>query len=159
MQRSVSSRTAIRPRRGLTLSAITDGIVGYTATATDKAGRSIPAPGRGILSSARQLGKNVPSRSLDIGYRQRQLTFRRKQISEWLDNEIANLDEEASSLSFEEYGARLEDVQKEAKRQETDARATYGMLDGSDPNVAPLRRALAVWGLTIDDIGVASVRI
>ena len=31
------------------------------------------------------------------------------------------------------------------------------MLEGSDPNVAPLRRALAVWGLTIDDIGVASV--
>lgn len=30
------------------------------------------------------------------------------------------------------------------------------MLEGSDPTVAPLRRALAVWGLTIDDIGVAS---
>jgi len=33
----------------------------------------------------------------------------------------------------------------------------YGMLEGSDPTVAPLRRALAVWGLTADDIGVLSI--
>jgi len=31
------------------------------------------------------------------------------------------------------------------------------MLEGSDPRVAPLRRALAVWGLTADDIGVLSI--
>lgn len=33
----------------------------------------------------------------------------------------------------------------------------YGMLEGSDPRIAPLRRALAVWGLTVDDIGVLSI--
>lgn len=31
------------------------------------------------------------------------------------------------------------------------------MLAGSDPRIAPLRRALAVWGLTADDIGVLSI--
>ncbi|KDR66856.1 hypothetical protein GALMADRAFT_216743 [Galerina marginata CBS 339.88] len=39
-----------------------------------------------------------------------------------------------------------------------DALALYGMLEGSDAHVAPLRRALAVWGLTADDIGVLSIR-
>ena len=31
------------------------------------------------------------------------------------------------------------------------------MLEGSDPRVAPLRRALAVWGLNADAIGVLSI--
>jgi fatty acid synthase subunit alpha len=30
------------------------------------------------------------------------------------------------------------------------------MLKGDDPTIAPLRRALAVWGLDVNDIGVAS---
>ena len=59
-----------------------DGIVAYTATATDKAGRSIPAPGLGILSTARQLSTKNPSIILNLEYRKRQLAFRRKQISE-----------------------------------------------------------------------------
>ncbi len=33
----------------------------------------------------------------------------------------------------------------------------YGMLEGTDPRVAPIRRALAVWGLTADDVGVLSI--
>ena len=31
------------------------------------------------------------------------------------------------------------------------------MLQGSDLRIAPLRRTLAVWGLTADDIGVLSI--
>jgi 3-oxoacyl-(acyl-carrier-protein) synthase len=55
---------------------------------------------------------------------------------------------------------RIENIEKEARRQESSALSTYGMLlDGTDPNIAPLRRALAVWGLTIDDIGVSSVSV
>ncbi|KAK7467566.1 fatty acid synthase alpha subunit Lsd1 [Stygiomarasmius scandens] len=33
----------------------------------------------------------------------------------------------------------------------------YSMLEGNDPHVSPLRRALAVWGLSTDDIGVLSI--
>ncbi len=43
------------------------------------------------------------------------------------------------------------------KPQEKDSLAMYGMLEGYDPRIAPLRRALAVWGLTADDIGVLSI--
>lgn len=35
--------------------------------------------------------------------------------------------------------------------------ATFGMLVGHDDRVAPIRRALAVWGLTPDDLGVVSI--
>lgn len=59
-------------------------------------------------------------------------------------------------MSQAEAGERLTFLRNEARRQESEAAATWGMLEGSDPTIAPLRRALAVWGLTIDDIGVAS---
>ena len=53
--------------------------------------------------------------------------------------------------------ARLVALEQEAVAQEKQALAMYGMLEGSDPTVAPLRRALAVWGLDADDIGVVSI--
>ncbi|CUA68512.1 fatty acid synthase subunit beta, fungi type [Rhizoctonia solani] len=126
-------------------------IVAFTSTSTDKAGRSIPAPGRGVLSVAREITPKQSLRILDVDYRLRQLAFRRKQISEWMENELETLkdDPDAAELAAE--------VEKEAARQEKDALATYGMLEGSDPRIAPLRRALAVWGLTADDIGVISI--
>ncbi|KAG9315241.1 hypothetical protein JVU11DRAFT_4375 [Chiua virens] len=46
---------------------------------------------------------------------------------------------------------------KRLRRQDSEALATYGMLEGSDARVGPVRRALAVWGLTADDIGVLSI--
>jgi len=51
----------------------------------------------------------------------------------------------------EYFYSRQADIEKEAGRQEKDALATYGMLEGA------LHRALAVWGLTGDDIGVLSI--
>ena len=51
---------------------------------SDKAGRSVPAPGRGALKVAREIQSEDPLPSLDVAYRSRQMTFRRNQISEWL---------------------------------------------------------------------------
>lgn len=59
------------------------------------------------------------------------------------------------------FASRVAGLEAEASRQEKDVLATYGMLmqnsEGADPHIAPLRRALAVWGLTADDIGVLSI--
>jgi fatty acid synthase subunit beta len=69
-----------------------------------------------------------------------------------------NLQKAQSGTVDEEYFAtRVGDIEREAARQEKDALATYGMLEGSDPRIAPLRRALAIWGLTADDVGVLSI--
>ncbi|KAG9053545.1 3-oxoacyl-[acyl-carrier-protein] synthase [Serendipita sp. 407] len=137
------------------------GIVAFTSTSTDKAGRSIPAPGRGVLTIARELTPATPAPILDIKYRTRQLAFRRRQIAQWAENEREILAEELSGLTSDaskEFAAsRLANIEEEAKRQEKDALATFGMLQGADPRIAPLRRALAVWGLNADDIGVISI--
>ena len=136
----------------------------YSPCCSDKAGRSIPAPGRGALSVARELPSKYPLPRLGLDYRSRQIAFRRKQISEWLDHELAQLREEMDTLEADGgdvdkdyFSSRVADTEKEARRQEKEALATYGMLEGTDARVAPMRRALAVWGLTADDIGVLSI--
>ncbi|WAR63063.1 hypothetical protein PtB15_18B145 [Puccinia triticina] len=153
----MSAKTAIE------IGASIYGIVAYTATTTDKAGRSVPAPGRGVLSTAREAPGKVPAPILDLEWRKRQLAFRRMQISQWLDNEIdifksmvSNLEKAGQPMPSDEITERYAAIEKEAKRQEKEAQSTFGMLTGEDPTVAPLRRALAVWGLNIDDVGVAS---
>jgi fatty acid synthase subunit alpha, fungi type len=130
---------------------------------SDKAGRSVPAPGRGALTVAREVPSSHPVPLLDIAYRSRQIAFRRSQISQWLDHEHRELRAEIETLRHQGqphddyFSSRVADIEKEANRQEKDALAMYGMLEGTDPRVAPLRRALAVWGLTADDIGVLSI--
>lgn len=131
---------------------------------SDKAGRSVPAPGKGALTVAREVPSAHPLPILDVAYRSRQLAFRRKQISQWLAHEHSQLHEEreckkaqGESMDKGYISSRVADIEKEAVRQEKDALAMYGMLEGTDPRIAPLRRALAVWGLTADDIGVLSI--
>ena len=52
------------------------GIVGFTATATDKIGRSVPAPGQGVLTTAREQPGEVPvAHCLDIKYRRATARF------------------------------------------------------------------------------------
>ncbi|KAG2076495.1 hypothetical protein BDR04DRAFT_694370 [Suillus decipiens] len=151
-------------KTALEIGAPIRGILAFTSTSTDKAGRSIPAPGRGALSVARELPSKYPLPSLSLDYRSRQIAFRRKQISEWLDYELSQLREEMDTLEAdgrdvdkEYFSSRVADIEKEARGQEKEVLATYGMLEGTDARVAPMRRALAVWGLTADDIGVLSI--
>jgi fatty acid synthase subunit alpha, fungi type len=131
---------------------------------SDKAGRSVPAPGRGALSIAREVPSKHPLPILDLEYRARQLAFRRKQVSQWLANEQELLRDEMEyrksgdqPVDEEYFASRIADIEREAARQEKDALAVYGMLEGFDERIAPLRRALAVWGLTADDVGVLSI--
>lgn len=140
------------------------GILAFTSTSTDKAGRSVPAPGRGVLTIAKEVPSKHPQAILNIEYRRRQLKFRRTQISQWLSNEQEQLREEIEAAKAEgtpldeDYiSTRISTMESEAKKQEGDALGMYGMLDGHDATIAPLRRALAVWGMSVDDIGVLSI--
>ena len=64
------------------------GIIALTNTATDKEGRSVPAPGQGILTTARECRGAKPSQLLDMKYRRRQLEFQRAQTTRWMEQEI-----------------------------------------------------------------------
>ncbi|KAL6702779.1 beta subunit of fatty acid synthetase [Coniothyrium glycines] len=142
------------------------GILGYTATATDKIGRSVPAPGKGVLTSAREAPSKFPSPLLDIKYRRRQMELRRKNIKQWQESEYLYLQEEVAAIKSSagddfndaEYLAeRASHIELEAKRQEKEALNSLGNnFWKQDPRIAPLRGALATWGLTIDDLDVAS---
>ncbi len=141
------------------------GVLGFTATATDKIGRSVPAPGQGVLTTAREQPSKFPSPLLDIKYRKRQMDLRRRNIKNWQESELMYLQEEVAAMKQQggefnetEYMEdRAAHIEREARRQEKDALNSLGNnFWKQDNRIAPLRGALATWGLTIDDLGVAS---
>ena len=141
------------------------GIVALTATATDKTGRSVPAPGQGVLTTARETPSKFPSPLLDIGYRRRQLDMRKSQIKQWHESELMYLQDEVAAMKSQgtEFNEsdymqdRAEHIKREATRQEKEAMYSLGNnFWKQDSRIAPLRGALATWGLTIDDLNVAS---
>ncbi|KAL3469376.1 hypothetical protein BJX99DRAFT_75054 [Aspergillus californicus] len=142
------------------------GVIALTTTATDKIGRSVPAPGQGVLTTARENPGKFPSPLLDIKYRRRQLELRKKQIREWQESELLYLQEETEAMKAQDPDAfdateymreRAQHINREVIRQEKDAQFSLGNgFWKQDSRIAPLRGALATWGLTVDDIGVAS---
>lgn len=192
-------------------------IVEHVSTATDKVGRSVPAPGQGILTTARERPgvAGFTSPLLDMEYRRRHLTTELKLIDEWAKYELEYLENQAASASSatsattsssqnpessgaqssatelsnaqgstggattsatgaadpassssapsgnavnEQYHKQLvEHVEFELARRRRIAYATWGNeFYRANPSIAPLRGALAVYGLSIDDIAVAS---
>lgn len=112
------------------------------------------------MTTAKEVHSKFPSPRLDLAYRRRQLEFRKGQIGEWLRHEHQLLQESVKDATRETdvmLQHRLECLQKEAKRQESEALETWGTgFYKNDPEIAPLRGALAGFGLTIDDVAVVS---
>ncbi|ORX46933.1 hypothetical protein BCR36DRAFT_99854 [Piromyces finnis] len=139
------------------------GIIAHSATATDKEGRSVPAPGQGILTTAREVG-NGKSPLLNPKYRARQLNARKRWIKSWVEEELELMNEEVKDMegeSQEVIDAFIEErtafIDAEARKQEKEAFQVWGQeFYKNDPTISPLRGALAAFGLTVDDIGVAS---
>ncbi|KAI0191600.1 fatty acid synthase subunit alpha [Astrocystis sublimbata] len=141
------------------------GILALTTTASDKIGRSVPAPGQGVLTTAREAPGKFPSPLLDMKYRRRQIELRKKQIRAWKELELEYLYDEVAAIQaqgqpFDEKvytQERAVHIEKEAERQEKEALRSFGNnFWKQDATIAPLRGCLATWGLTIDDLGVAS---
>ncbi|KAK3294084.1 uncharacterized protein B0H64DRAFT_361326 [Chaetomium fimeti] len=142
------------------------GVLALTTTASDKIGRSVPAPGQGVLTTAREHRGKFASPLLDMKYRRRQIERRTRQIEEDKESDLEYLAAEAEALKAEgrpdteiaEYvSARAKHLEKEVERQTKEVLRSFGNnFWKSDPSIAPLRGALATWGLTIDDLGVAS---
>lgn len=141
------------------------GILALTTTASDKIGRSVPAPGQGVLTTAREHAGKFPSPLLDINYRRRQIERRKKQIKQWQESELEFVWDEVEAMKAQgstfdetEYAQdRVAHIEKEAARQESELLRSMGNnFWKNDATIAPLRGALATWGLTIDDLDVAS---
>lgn len=177
------------------------GIVALTNTATDKEGRSVPAPGRGILTTAREQRGEFESLLLDIEYRRSQLERELKQVDEWKREETQRAKTKSEEIRQEATQAMVLSMKRVASSKELDAqdnsqsdlqnkvqthavacaKAERFMRERTDfiecrahamkksaytrwvhefyqneASISPLRGALAVWGLTPNDVGIAS---
>ncbi|KAG9244844.1 hypothetical protein BJ878DRAFT_549460 [Calycina marina] len=142
------------------------GILAWSGTASDKASRSVPAPGNGVLTNARESSIGLPSPLLSIRLRKKRLDLRRAQIQEYHDVELIQLEEQLQSMKLHdpsqdtsEFRAfRTQYIEIEAKRQLKEAQNSLGNhFWRDDPKISPIRGALATWNLTIDDLSVVSM--
>ncbi|ODV61264.1 trifunctional fatty acid synthase subunit FAS2 [Ascoidea rubescens DSM 1968] len=141
-------------------------IVGMTSTASDKIGRSVPAPGKGILTTAREHhgSYKYPTPILDIKFRKRQLEKRIRNINRMLEEDLLDVEDEALSMADTEeifnkeefINERVQELKTQASKEIQNAKRYYTVDIFKNERIAPLRASLAAFGLTIDDLGVAS---
>ena len=149
----------------LTMGLPVYGVIAWTGTASDKISRSVPAPGSGILTNVREDTSGPLPPLFNLQTRRRRLELRRKQIEDFRELELSQLDQDVGfmirqspSVNVSEYiRKRKQYLDLECQQQEKEV--LYALSNNfwsNDPRVSPIRGALSVWGLTVDDIGVAS---
>ncbi|KAF7587175.1 hypothetical protein BBP40_007638 [Aspergillus hancockii] len=129
------------------------GIVAYTQMAGDQIGRSVPAPGKGIMTAAREAEDARDSSLLSLEYRQRRLKEDLTGIQRWRQDQIAEVryhPTDSQRLMREINAAAMAKLKAAQNMWSNDIRA-------QQPSIAPVKAALATWGLTVDDIQVASM--
>ncbi|KAI0468362.1 putative fatty acid synthase alpha subunit FasA [Xylaria cf. heliscus] len=127
-------------------------VVAHTQLAGDGVGRSVPAPGQGVLTAARETHAAAQSPLLDFHYRRSRLERELALIEEWRQSQYdGTLPTSARDATYDEV------VESEAACRKSSAQWMWnGDIRQLNPSISPMRAALAVWGLTVDDIGVAS---
>ncbi|RDW67215.1 Fatty acid synthase subunit alpha [Aspergillus mulundensis] len=143
------------------------GVVAFVNTSSDKASRSVPAPGRGVLTNAKQMqGQRMPSPLMDIANRRKRLDFRLRQINEARDIALQDLPLELDAVVSQDPSIdtnayiteRRQQIIAESSREQREAKYTLGnTFWHNNPHIAPLSGALATWGLTINDLSAASL--
>ncbi|KAI8617820.1 hypothetical protein BC830DRAFT_1166674 [Chytriomyces sp. MP71] len=139
-------------------------IIACSNTATDKNGRSVPAPGQGILTSAREMQGKFKSPLLSFEYRTKQLRREREHIKSWVAKEYEQLADEVEELkkagdtNVDDFiKERTAFIEAQGSRKEKAALQTWSHdWWKNNPSISPIKGALATYGLTVDDIGVAS---
>ncbi|KAJ1875018.1 fatty acid synthase alpha subunit Lsd1, partial [Coemansia sp. RSA 486] len=133
------------------------GVVAMSGTATDKQGRSVPAPGKGILTSARGVNSSLMfERRMSLGYRRQQLKRHMEALEHLYKEEKADLEAEAAETKVD-LSQHLSEIKSKHMQQLNGLRDIWGNeFWKQDKNISPLQGCLAVWGLSADDIGLAS---
>ena len=187
------------------------GVVAGTGMAADKIGRSIPAPGQGLLTFAREAPGAKHSALLDLGYRRREIESAIGRLLALHPTSIPTTTSSSKSSSSDTDYIKISGSSKSSLDLSTDSSNSSsprplqadslqggGELDtpvllpspcsirlespppsgaeaiiqaqirairrqwstgirNLDPGISPMRAALAVWGLDVDDIVVASM--
>jgi fatty acid synthase subunit alpha len=126
------------------------GILAYSQMASDRIGRSIPAPGKGILTAARETMEAKYSSFLDLAFRRAGFDAEVTDIQQKFDN--------GPLLKMQVSADTQGEVDQSILMRIRDAQCRWAHnIRLQDPAISPLRAALATWGLAVDDIGVASM--
>lgn len=142
------------------------GIIASSTMAADKISRSVPAPGQGVLSFARETADARNSPLLDLEYRREQMHLQMhssRGSTPWTlmkpDSDSWSKDTRDSELSeFVMVSPSMAQHVDGADSHMRRARRQWGNdFRSQDPNISPLRASLAVWGLTVDDLDIASL--
>ncbi|KAH7048214.1 hypothetical protein B0J12DRAFT_711184 [Macrophomina phaseolina] len=124
-------------------------IVAHSQTAADKTGRSVPAPGRGVLTAAREDPRAAQTNPLrHLAWRRRQLRDDMAHVRRWQKRKRTQADG---------AGPEAEAIDAAAAAKVRAAQRLWSAdLRAQNPGLSPLRAALMQWGLTVDDVQVAS---
>ena len=152
------------------------GVIASSTMAADKISRSVPAPGQGVLSFARETAEAVESPLLQLDYRREQMESAIQGVRRWRDSSLQKLYTNTSSgtstpslgpADTPSSGAKspvgpsataISAIKKAANAQIIEAQKVWGNeFRRQDPDISPLRAALAVWGLTVNDIDFVSL--
>ncbi|KAJ2125831.1 fatty acid synthase alpha subunit Lsd1 [Coemansia sp. RSA 720] len=135
------------------------GVIAMSGTATDKQGSSVPAPGQGVLTSAREVNSGR-SRVLDLAYRRHKLKRQLDALDAWKQDELGETYADDSGIECAEFPSAMSsysDIEQAYQRQKRALQDTWGNeFWKQSARISPLRGSLAVWGLTADDIGLTS---
>ncbi len=140
------------------------GIIALTHMAADKLGGSIPSPGRGLLSVARQCNHLDPSSLLDHSLRRRRINLSQQHVQIHENLELSMLDNEiqAREAQGEVLGTkyRLESERRIGEMTQREKRSIVRNMGNffwkGDSTVSPLAGALASFGLSVEDLSIAS---
>ncbi|PLB51630.1 3-oxoacyl-synthase [Aspergillus steynii IBT 23096] len=123
------------------------GILAYNQMAGDQIGRSIPAPGKGVLTVAREVGEAKNSPLLDFGFRRARF-----------DEDVADLQHRWSAQTLERpFPERNQQMEQLVSLKKKEIQNRWTQIRQLDPSISPMKAALATWGLAVDDIGVVSM--
>lgn len=140
------------------------GVIAGSTMAADKIGRSVPAPGQGILTFAKETSEPgiYPLMALDHHREQIQPygtpMSNESRTSYWASSdETSSLDSDNVIVTVTPPESSSFTPSTAADRNRISSRLGEVRARGSKFLISPLRAALATWGLTIDDLDVASL--
>ncbi|KAI1190267.1 hypothetical protein F5B17DRAFT_106590 [Nemania serpens] len=126
-------------------------IVAYTQMGGDGISRSVPAPGQGILTAARESPSTANSPLLSLPYRRAKLQKEITEIERWRRSQPETI------MAGPDGASNARVIEAAAECRKRDAQWMWNNnIRQLDPLLSPMRSALAGWGLTVDDIRVAS---
>jgi phosphopantetheine--protein transferase-like protein len=133
------------------------GIVGLVHCAMDREGRSVPAPGKGVLTIASETPAARYSPALSLDYRRSHMQAELKKVEEWYANAKSQLEKDSETMSPEEKQQHLGAISEEYTRQKASVKRHWGTeWWKGHSSISPLRGVLAAYNLTVDDIGMCS---